>query len=213
MKNKALLFALLFCSTMAFSQSIPKGTRFIGGNIDLNFRNNKTQNVSTNNYYDVSISPSITHFKKDNFAVSFSLGYGLGINSFEYLVSNSNYSTKTTSHTLSAGLYLRNYKMLSDKLGISVQYGGNLNYLFGGYYTDNQPNNDVNQQGMYLNLSVGPGVIYLLNEKIALEGHTSLVSFHVGSTWSKNTNSFSIGTGLSANPSLGIGIRYFLKQK
>lgn len=207
MKKQLCAFLLTFVSITTFGQVIPKGTRFIGGDLNFNFVQTKASSVVQNNAFNIGISPSITRFAKDNFAITYSLGYNIASTGSKSTFGNEFYSAAV--HTISAGVYLRNYKMLSEKLGISVSYGGNIGYLFNtasaDIYSGNAP------QGLNLTLDAGPGIIYLLNEKFAIEGTATLVSFNVGYSWVNGANVFNIGTGLSASPGLGIGFRYFLK--
>ncbi len=207
MKKQLCIVLLTFISITTFGQVIPKGTRFIGGDLNFNFVQAKSNSTVQSNTFNLGISPSITKFTKDNFSVTYSLGYNIASNGSKTSFGNEFYSTAT--HTVTAGLYLRNYKMISEKLGISVQYGGNVGYLFNTASSNISSGNGV--KGLNLTLSAGPGIIYLLNEKFAIEGTTSLVNFNVGYAWVGDENIFNIGTGLSASPGLGIGFRYFLK--
>jgi hypothetical protein len=207
MKKQFCAFLLTFVSITTFGQVIPQGTRFIGGDLNFNFERSKSSNVVQYNAFHIGISPSLTKFTKDNFAITYSLGYSISSTGTKSPYGNELYSAAV--HNISAGIYLSNYKMLSEKLGISVNYGGNISYLFNTASTEIYSGNG--QQGLSLSLGAGPGVIYLLNEKFALIGTTTLVRFNVGYSWVNKSNSFNIGTGLSASPGLGIGFRYFLK--
>ncbi len=207
MKKRLCTFLFSVISITTFGQVIPKGTRFIGGDLNFNFIQSKSNSVVLSNTINLGISPSFTKFTKDNFSITFSPGYNITSNGTKANFGGKFYSSAI--HTISAGVYLRNYKMISEKLGISVKYGGNIGYLFDTASDDIQSGNGT--QGLNMTLSAGPGIIYLLNEKFAIEGTTSLVSFNVGYAWLDDENIFNIGTGLSASPGLGIGFRYFLK--
>lgn len=207
---KKTLYALLFILTSitTFGQVIPQGTRFIGGDVSFSYGSVQRNGIMQNNAIQLGVAPAYTKFMKDNFSVTYMLGYN--VQSIGSKISNGSQFYSAANHTISAGVFLRNYKMISDKFGLSVGYGGNIGYSFNSISGD-VLNGSPKVNGVGLNLSAGPGIIYLLNEKLALEGTASLVNLNVSYNWQGDTNAFNVGTNISANPGLGIGFRYFLK--
>lgn len=211
MKKKLCIFLLMSISVTTFGQVIPKGTRFIGGDLNFDSYSNKNSNDSKGNISFLNIRPSITYFKKDNFAITYSLGYGLSLSKSS--ASAIDGVSRSMEHAISAGLYFTNYQMFSEKFGVSLQYGGILGYST-GRTTYKSPTVTIKSDpinGVNLSFTAGPGIIYLLNEKFALEGNASLVNLSIRYGGNNNTSNFQIGTNLSASPGLGIGFRYFLK--
>ncbi|WP_259014177.1 hypothetical protein [Emticicia fluvialis] len=205
MKKVCIITLFSFLSITAFGQVIPKGTRFIGGNFGFNLTQLKNNGTVESNTVNLGLTPSLTKFIKDNFAVNYSLGYNLGIGRHRQYATSEFHTLY--SHAVAAGISFTNYKMLSEKLGVSVNYGGSLVYQF-----------HVHSEGLSgtpgninLYLSAGPGIIYLLNEKFAIEGSTSLVSLNAGYTWSEKTKLVNVGMGANGSPGLGLGFRYFLR--
>lgn len=207
MKKNLCIVLFTFISITTFGQVIPKGTRFLGGDLRFNVSELKSKDVVYGNNFMIGITPSFTKFTKDNSAFTISLGYSIATTGSR---PSANLDlVKASMHTISAGFYLSNYKMFNEKFGVSIRYGGDVGYYF--TTTSYESNSEDNLKGTVLNLSAGPGIIYLLNEKWAIEGVTSLVN--ITSNYSKisNQTNFSMGTNISLNPSLGIGFRYFLK--
>lgn len=202
--KKHLFIILSFASISTFGQVIPKGTRFIGGDLGLGINQTKVEGEVQGKSTSIGITPSLTKFVKDNFAITYSLGYNIGISGGR---ANAYNEFKTnTAHSISAGVYLRNYMMLSEKLGVAVSYGGSLGYQISSFSSGAK-----GPQGLTLNISAGPGIIYLVNDKFAIEGTTSIANLTAGYTWLDNTNIVNLSLGVSASPGLGIGFRYFLK--
>ena len=204
MKKHMFIILLSFISIATFGQVISKGTRFIGGDFGLSVGQTKYEGEVQGKSTSIGITPSLTKFVKDNFAITYLIGYNIGISGGRANIYNE-FNTNT-AHSVSAGVYLRNYKMLSEKLGISVNYGGSVGYQFSSYSSGAN-----GSQGVNLNVSAGPGIIYLLNDRFAIEGSTSLVNLTAGYTWLDDANIVNLSLGVSANPGLGIGFRYFLK--
>ncbi|RFS18488.1 hypothetical protein [Emticicia sp. C21] len=207
MKKKLCISLFLFISITTFGQVIPKGTRFIGGDLKFNITESKVKSVVQNNVFMIGITPSFTSFTKDNTAFTVSLGYS--INTTGSKASFSSELLKASVHTISAGFYLSNYKMFNEKFGASIRYGGEVGYLF--TTTSLTADSDDLLKGAILDLNAGPGVIYLLNDKWAIEGVTSLVNITSVYTKSGDLSSYTMSTNISLNPSVGIGFRYFLK--
>ena len=204
MKKHLFILLLSFASITTFGQVIPKGTRFIGGDLGLSINQTKVKGEVQGKSNSIGITPSLTKFVKDNFAITYSLGYIIGISGGR---ANAYNEFKTnTAHSISAGVYLRNYKMLSEKLGATVSYGGSLGYQISSFSSGTK-----GPQGLTLNISAGPGIIYLVNDKFAIEGTTSIANLTAGYTWLDDTDIVNLSLGVSASPGLGIGFRYFLK--
>ncbi len=207
MKKKLYVSLFLFISITTFGQVIPKGTRFIGGDLKFNVTESKVKSVVQSNSFVAGVSPSFTSFTKDNTAFTLMVGYT--INTTGSKASFSSELLKASVHTISAGFYLSNYKMFNEKFGVSIRYGGEVGYLF--TTTSLTTNSDDLLKGAVLDLNAGPGVIYLLNDKWAIEGVTSLVNITSVYTTAGDQSSYTMGTNISLNPSVGIGFRYFLK--
>lgn len=207
MKKNLCIFLFTLISATTFGQVIPKGTRFVGGDLSFNVSELKSKDVVYGNSFMIGITPSFTKFTKDNSAFTVSLGYSITTTGAR---PTSNMDLlKSSLHTFSAGFYLSNYKMFNEKFGVSIRYGGEVGYYF--TTTSYESNSDARLRGTSVNLSAGPGVIYLLNEKWAIEGVTSIVN--ITSNYSKvsTQTNFSMGTNISLSPGVGIGFRYILK--
>ncbi|WP_337044478.1 hypothetical protein [Emticicia sp. 17c] len=216
MKKLLSFFCVSLFALTTSAQVIPQGTRFIGGGFYFSLQTQAEKNEGEATSFQVSIAPSITYFKKDNFSITYSLSYGISTTYYNYKSSaDISSSTRMFSNNISASLFLTNYKMLTEKLGISIQYGGSISTGFSSTrYKRDLPDMDIKQEGpstVGLNLGVGPGVIYLISDRFAIEGNTSLINLNAMYSWGKTFNGFNINTGASASPSLGIGIRYFMK--
>jgi hypothetical protein len=207
MKKKLCIFFLTVVSFSTFGQVIPKGTRFIGGDLRFNVTELKSNDVVYGNNFMIGVTPSFTSFTKDNSAFTVSLGYSITTTGSR---GNANQDLlKSSIHTLSAGFHLSNYKMFNEKFGVSIRYGGEVGYFF--TTTSYESNSESTLKGTTANLSAGPGVIYMLNDKWAIEGITSLVNINASFSKISNQTTFSMGTNISLSPALGIGFRYFLK--
>jgi hypothetical protein len=207
MKKKLCIILLMSISITTFGQVIPKGTRFIGGDLKFNVTESKVKDVVQNNSFMIGITPSFTKFTKDNSAFTISLGYSVTTSGSKSAFNQD--LLKASIHTISAGFYLSNYKMFNEKFGVSIRYGGEVGMLF--TTTSLTVDSDDLLKGAVLDLNAGPGVIYLLNEKWAIEGVTSLVNITSAYTQAGDQSSYTMGTNISLNPSVGIGFRYFLK--
>jgi hypothetical protein len=209
--KKLCIFLFMSISATTFGQVIPKGTRFIGGDLSFDSYSAKSSNNSKTSTNLISLSPSITVFEKDNFAVTYQIGYGLSFSNFKS--SDNSYNRKEVGHTITAGVYLSNYKMLSEKFGISVRYGGGIGFNTRKTNIESNASTITSKpvNGGSLSFSAGPGIIYLLNEKFALEGNASIVNLGFSYTGDSDANTVNISTNLSASPGIGIGFRYFMK--
>ncbi|RYU96300.1 hypothetical protein [Emticicia agri] len=207
MKKKLCISLLLLISVTTFGQVIPEGTRFLGGDLNFNSTESKVKDVVMNSNFGIGIRPSFTKFTKDNSSFTVAIGYNIVTAGVRSTFSSD--LIKTTLHTISAGFYLSNYKMFNEKFGVSIRYGGDVGYSFNTSSTNRDTRSFI--KSTILNLSAGPGIIYLLNEKWAVEGVTSLVNISSVYTKSGDVSAFSMGTDISLNPSVGIGFRYFLK--
>lgn len=200
-----LLFVLL-SSIATFSQKIPEGTTFIGGDFSFGYQHANVQNTSKTNIFSLGIAPSFTKFKRDNFSVNYVIGYSVERNSVNPFITNQSYYHSSSIHGFVVGMYFKNYKMLTEKMGLSVQYGGNI--TFSSYLPS-----PIGVRTVSLNIGAGPSIIYLINERIAIEGTAMLLNLNASYSKTPISNNFSVGTGLNGSPSLGFGIRYFAKKK
>ncbi|HEY1055038.1 MAG TPA: hypothetical protein VGE24_07880, partial [Emticicia sp.] len=187
MKKKLCVSLFLFISITTFGQVIPKGTRFIGGDLNFNVSQVKSNDVVYANTFMLGLSPSITSFTKDNSAFTVSLGYSISTAGAKPMYNQP--LEKASLHTMSAGFYLSNYKMFNEKFGVSIRYGGGVGYFF--TTTSYDDNDDAKLKGTTVSVSAGPGVIYMLNEKWALEGVTSLVNISANFSKIANQSNFS----------------------
>lgn len=215
--KKLLLYTILLTTFSAFSQKIPQGTRLVGGDFTFGVQQFKTEREAKNNTLSLGISPLFTKFKKDNFSVSYIIGYNISSSKYLPYKSNIDFYKYSVQNTFMIGTYLKNYKMFNEKLGISLQYGGNIG-ISSIYINEKNSLNNPSEytnigEGFSLNLGTGIGIIYLFNEKIAIEGSTNLVNINVSHNDTFPSQSFSASTGLNGSPTLGFGVRYFYKKK
>ncbi len=216
--KKIALFLLLLTTFSSFSQKIPQGTKFIGGDINFGFQRLKIENLSINNILSLGFVPSFTKFRKDNFSVTNFIGYNIERRSDIPFSSVSRFPNFTTSHGIVLGKYFKNYKMLTEKIGIAAQYGGNIGLSTISYREESAfvPRSERKRnigRGISLNVGIGASIIYLLNSKMALEGSASLLNFDVIYKKGNNSSTFSASTNSNGSPVLGLGIRYFYKKK
>jgi hypothetical protein len=217
--KKTLLLFILLTSFSAFAQKIPKGTKFIGGDFSFSFLQSKIENASKFNTISFGIAPLITKFKKDNYSVSYTIAYNYTHTKNIPFQTQTRFPNNNNQHQFLMGMYSKNYKMLTEKLGLAVQYGGSIGFIFGNYrekssFIPRSAQRVSSEQGIAINIGASPSIIYLLNKKIAIEGTATLLNLNLNYIHNAlaNAHSFAVSTGLNGSPALGFGIRYFYKK-
>lgn len=216
--------ALTLCIT-AHSQ-INKGTKFLGGNLNLSASSNDYQSTglisgSKSATTTFSVSPTAGFFIKENVAIGLSLGYNYS-NSKN---SSSSSTSNTTNNTISFNPYIRNYINLSDKALLFIQTSVSYAYGFG---------NNVNTvpgvvsvtdrtETATIRAALVPGINYFLTNKWALETSIGSIAYSFAyknyipntttsssSTQTTTTSNFNFNLSMST---INIGVKYFIGKQ
>jgi hypothetical protein len=174
MKQFLLIITMFACAHLAKSQ-FTKGQKFVGGNLSLQFNQNKNEfsNPANNTNFFSSVSGSVGKFTSSTAYNSFSTIIGYGFNSTDNLTIPINTDTKNTF----IGLGFSKTKLfpLYKKIMFTTSIGGTIGYEFGKTTRTNSPT--INNYGYNAGIGFTPGLIYRYNKKILLTtGFTNLLS-------------------------------------
>lgn len=202
----SITIIILFLSSSIYAQ-FPAGSLLIKGATSYSNSNSNTDftnsTTSTSNSNTFRVSPSIKYFNKTNFAITGGVNYNSTVSKSK----SGNTSSESTSKSIGAFGGFQKFDFLSDKFGIS--YGMTLGFTI--------PMGLKEFETKYVNIGIDVaniGVIYNINNKLALEGNGNLASLTFNTTKRETTsstsksNSINFGFGL---PTFGIGFLYKLK--
>ncbi|GGH38571.1 outer membrane beta-barrel protein [Dyadobacter endophyticus] len=227
MKNITfLVLAVLTCvSGGAFAQY--EGKRFLTGSLSLDFNNTNPDISKATHSYGYNVSTGIGRFKSNTRAnvwnLSTSLRAGKG-----YLTDNSG-ETTTISGISSVGFGVGHawqfYKHFNDKVGVFASLGPDLSYLYGKQRENNENYSwDVKSHAFSLSLGVSAGAYYRLDERWWLTASIGFAQPVAVQFTRRNTQERATGARSHSNqlnygfspsitlPSVGLGLRYFLKD-
>lgn len=234
MRRSGLILVLISFSLFLNAQ-IPKGTKMIGTRLNYNqYKSDNstvgnagtTTNVNTNKGFSGLVNGG--YFIKDNLVVGLVVGYGNQFSEYSNTTpgmnstSNSNSSSSTT---FSVGLYGRIYKMMKDN---KIGFFGNMDVL----YSSGKSNTEyVYSNNLYVNtqtskgditgysLSLSPGVVYFITDRIGLEASYGNLSFRnqtTESTYNDGRTGTDIVNGINFNfsvSSLNVGVNFYFSDK
>lgn len=216
MKRLVPTIATFFLFIAAHAQ-IPKGSVFLGGNLNGNMQTTETGSNSTFRSKGFTISPVFGKFIKENLVLGAEAGFGLS----KYETSHG-YEQKTDYYSI--GTFLRKYKNL----------GSSGFYLFiqGGVRASRQEEDEddpftamEDTKRLSCAISLYPGISYAVSRKFHLEsGFTDLLSlsyFHEkkiaeipgAMPMTSKTNGFSLASSLNnASSFIYLGFRVLLSR-
>lgn len=230
MKKIMLVAGLLFCSQTIFAQ-LEKGMMAVGltSGISINKSENEINSPgaaynysnNTRKRTDYTITPTVSYFFSNRFAIGLGLGYS-GYSSINENTNNnpsantSDYDySKTTSQGIFISPYVKYYMPLSEQVYFLLKGSYNTTLSTGktsGYFEetiyDGSGNvTSVGRSGEYgpnktnttdMTVGISPGILFMPGKKIGLEfslGNVIAYNYRVG----KTTNNTGGGTTKSTN--------------
>jgi len=201
---RLLTIAILLIASTSHAQ-INKGSTALGGNINFSTATSKTNNGLKETTTFLALYPSFMTTYKDNRAIGFNLSY-------QYSKSS---SSNQKMNEYGAGIFLRQYKVLSKNFYAFAQEG--LNFGYNKISPDTV--NSFNSKNTSIAFTVNPGIAYDLSKRVQLE----LILFNdllsaeyshsktTGFSGTIKSNSFNLGANLDGSQltSLNIGAKIF----
>lgn len=208
MKRTYLLLLILVASITANAQ-IKKGTRFLAGSCSFQTKSTNydfstpasPNNTSHTFNFGINILPTYQVFTRDNFAMT----YGFSYNFVTSSESNNSQIGARSTHAMGLHTGFKKYTMFNAEVG--VYYGMSANTTFPISKTPNGYKNYM------LNLSLADvGVIYLLNQKFAIDAKGSIgnILINYGKTDGIKGSELTVGGGLRM-PEVALGFMYYLR--
>jgi hypothetical protein len=227
MKKIALIVFALFMMLGSYAQ-IGKGSFLLTGSVACSSYNNSWCDSLTtydNKQTNYSVSPGIGFFAANNFAVGLGIEYFSNSGSSSYNNIFGNYYSNTKSSSTSRGLefspYAAYYFRLSDNAYISATATFGYQMLL-SYSHKNETQStatytlhEYNDVDSYqINASLLPGLVYFLNQKLALKASIGGLFYNYSYFKNKNVSYDNYekysSTGLNFNmSSVSFGIQYF----
>lgn len=209
-----LFLSLLAIAATAQNESIdviPKGTKFIGGNLFFYYDENKYKSNTGDilyKYMGVSAGPVAGKYIMDNLAFGLVTSYSYNNTIVEYYDDT---ETKNPIHSLGVTSFLRkNYKIVPS-LYFFLQAQAGLTY--GTSKTTNTSDSETKYNNYSFSLGGQPGLQLFLNKKLSLETSLGYVGYRFARSKTVdtdnriNTHSLDFGGGLG---SINFSIRYFI---
>lgn len=163
----SILFLLLI-NTIVKAQT-QKGNQLLGGSVSFEIGNGKSDQLDySNSAYSYSsknkissfgLGPIYSYFVADQLDLGVSLGYGKAKTTYSYSVGNPNLNalpSKTSSQTVSGGIYLRKYFLYKQKVGIRT--GPFIEYLKSKYTNEYLLPQSTNYNNNQSNSTLGTGL-------------------------------------------------------
>lgn len=223
---------LVLANTSLHAQMI--GKKFIQGNAMINFDDRKLDGIQdglTSNNYGYSFDLLLGKFKKENVATGWLLGSSLGGGKSNYILTSGGEvqvvdKSGINKAGISVGRFWHFYKPFSEKFGV---YGGpdvRLSYNYTNDYETNSTNSQYLAQtksnAASISLGLTGSVYYTLSDRWWLEAsfaYANPIFLKLSGTQNGRDGNLNIKTTafsyqLSpqlALPSVGLGLRYFLK--
>lgn len=189
-------------------ESIPAGTRFIGGNVSLNASNTTNDNGNTTNEFkntSISLGPSFGKYFKENLAWGSSLFYN-----YQQL-RNSQQDSRTNNNSMGISLFLtKDFKIVNN---LFFELEPQLYFTF-GKQTTTSPNNENTYNSFSTGFGLTPGLLFFLSEKFGLRASLGYVGysynqFKENDGEDKVTNdNFTLDGGFS---NVSFSFRYYLR--
>ena len=189
MKKLFLVPSLLF--TYLLNAQTEKGSVLVGPSFNIqNYKSdtrpvNAIANSQTNNQKNINVSLGLGYFIADNVVVGAYYQNSYGKREYDSNPTNGGaiYHSDNTDFMNYVGLFGRDYKMVSEKLGffgnleLAYQFGKGKSFtenttIFGSTKTET----NSNSKGFFA--GVRPGIVYFIKERIALEATFGSLSFN-----------------------------------
>lgn len=191
MKKIYLIILLAFISATASAQLI-RNNFFIGGSMGFNSSTttNKNGSSSLESYKrtEVNFTPRIGYFIANKTA----LGLGLGYTSTKTVTTSPNKSSTTNTQTpLSAMIFLRRYKMVSESFGFLGEINATGYFGSGKVETYDGPNNTTTTQETGINgfgAMLNGGIFWFASSHVGIEATAGVLGFKSLTTKYENTN-------------------------
>lgn len=217
MKNIITCF-LILAALHGYAQQdelevIPKGTKFIGGNLSLNLLGGATTFPDTDDKNKTkaasfSLGPVIGKYTRDNVSLGLSASYSYSINKSEYLD-----GTENESSFNSGGVFLfirKNYKIVPNIFFfLQADVGG----LFGVVKNIDYSDNEFESQSYSTSLGGSPGFQLFLGKKFSLETTLGSVGYQFTHSSSDNSDAYTNSHRILLTGGFGainFSVRYFI---
>jgi hypothetical protein len=230
MKKIALVVFALFIMLGSYAQ-IGKGSFMLTGSVACSSYNDSRCDSSS--AYDIkqtnfNVSPGIGFFAANNLAVGLGIEYfsSSGSSSYNNTFGNNYSNTKSTStrRGLEFSPFASYYLRLSDNAYISATatFGYQMLLSYSNKYetqsTSTYTMHEINDVDSYeINASLLPGLVYFLNQKLALKASIGGLFYNYSYFKNKNVSydnyEKNSSTGLNFNmSSISFGIQYFFRK-
>lgn len=229
-KNLTLILFLLIINITVKAQT-QKGNQLLGGSVSFatsNGNNNYSDyNNSNYNYSSKSkmtslgLGPVYSYFIADQLDLGVALGYGTSKTTFNYSVSNPNYSAlpyKISNPSYLGGIYLRKYFLYKQKVGIRTgPFAEYQKYKYNSEYLAPQATNyNNNQSGNSISTGLLLDFVYFPNNRFGVFANLGAVSYsHINSGY-QNSSSFentkTDSFGLRLTTTLNLSLVYCLRK-
>jgi len=204
MKNRIGCIVLLVVITTVLHAQTIKGTKVVGGGLQLQIEKAQDYENSETKTTDFSFIPSVGYFVIDNLAVGININYSTSKTENTFL--NNTNTTKSSSFAI--GPFARYYMHTSNE---DFVFYGQVTALFGsGKETDT---NDNKTKTSSFDMALSPGLAYFFNEHWSVELGFRGIGYNKQDpdkdTEDDEYSTFQIGLN-SLMPST-LGFRYYFK--
>lgn len=211
---KKILLTLSFMGIAAISQAqLTPGLIAVGGTFEFSSESNKIKSggntIDGTTKTKFAIIPSVGYLISDKIEIGAGLGYDY---TSEKTPDPSDKDKSTTNSTGKIVLapYARYYKMMAGNVGLFGQ--GGIDFSAVSYGTEVKTasgTNKTSESGTEFAIRVRPGIIYFMNDKIAIEALWGGLGFETAGSdnWSSSTFKFAISPA-----SVLFGFRYYITK-
>lgn len=202
--RKILLVLLCNFSLSVFAQEFKNGDKLFGGSFSFSVFNTNNSGPTYYNAGNVGILPSYSWFIKNDlaFGIRGNAGYNKSVTKFVN-------GEKRTTHSFTGGVavFLKKYKFVKDKFGITLDHETGVNYSV--FKEDYPPSIDLKNKSYGANYRFSPGVFYRFTNRFIGEGNIggAFLSYYGG----QGVHSF--GVGASFLQQFNLGVNYLLDKK
>jgi len=226
---KSAIIALPLLTSFGSNAQISKGTKFIGGM--LNLSTSSQENSGYGNKYEFSqynagIAPRFGCYISNSFAIGVGLHYNVTSATTSQFINYGNYSEmKATHHSFGASVFGRYNWALSKKFGFFMD--GNVGYtrtnekmnVIGNYVILPYPydNNLPVVPGNSFSMAVVPGIIFFPSDQIGIEATYGNLRYQFANSdnngmmgMSSKSSNLGLNLGLST---IQFGFNYYFKCK
>ncbi|MCF2442900.1 hypothetical protein L0657_02945 [Dyadobacter sp. CY345] len=214
--KKTLLFGIvsLLWLSIPVKAQLEKGTKYLGGTVNLTGVHGKSSVSTTTKSNQVNISPEIQlgKFIKDNRLVGLGVGANLNLIWFKDNSNTDDYKNKTNYNQFFLSPYIRHYKSLNSKFAIFLNSSVDLSYLSIKSQTDFLSSSE---NGYGIALNIVPGISYWITPRFALESDINLLNLGVGYQDFLNTKTVSFNSAVTSSIPSYFSVRasWYLSKK